>query len=292
MVQISTPPIGVVDARLRGGSSGCPSCASLSASANKLPKRGWDRPRSERLSPSPLVRGVALPNWGATTIPRSADRERSTPRGHHPSGLRSLSCFGPARSARLLWRRCDDGERTCLLQSRDRQRGLRHWRRAGRGRRTGRHRPSRSRGYAKAPLRGCCCPEAAVRAVPARLLLLRLLLSISWLTVQRVADSACTAMQCACAEWNQGRSVYWRDLSGLRVRPVRPGQDARRGDVRGAVPAPGAKWTITNSCDGCLTHDIAHLIASLTSSAIRRSSVRRPELPRQGLQVGGPSQLS
>jgi hypothetical protein len=96
--------------------------------------------------------------------------------------------------------------------------------------------------------------------------------SISWLTVQRVADSACTSMQCACAEWNQGRSLYWRDLSGLRVRPVRPGQDARRGDVRGAVPAPGAKWTITNSCDGSLTHDIAHLIASLTSSAIRRSS--------------------
>jgi hypothetical protein len=23
------------------------------------------------------------------------------------------------------------------------------------------------------------------------------------------------------------------------------------------LPAPGAKWTITNSCDGSLTHDIA-----------------------------------
>jgi hypothetical protein len=38
--------------------------------------------------------------------------------------------------------------------------------------------------------RGWLCPEAAVRAVPARLLLLCLLLSISWLTVEPGVRSA------------------------------------------------------------------------------------------------------
>ena len=46
--------------------------------------------------------------------------------------------------------------------------------------------PVRRRGRRRvdAPRRGRCCPEAAVRAVPARLLLLCLLLRSSWLTVE------------------------------------------------------------------------------------------------------------
>jgi hypothetical protein len=71
---------------------------------------------------------------------------------------------------------------------------------------------------------GCVCPEAAVRAVPARLLLLCLLLGSSWLTV----DGGCGRRRQSAASPGRtgsrgrvGQRGWWRSKPAAVAAPIR-----------------------------------------------------------------------
>ena len=115
----------------------------------------------------------------------------------------------------------------------------------------------------KRKARGCCCPEAAVRAVPARLLLLCLLLRSSWLTVE--GDRPVGAAGVLHRRGN--RAVSGRDQRPLPDSPSAPGANRRGSVAAGVRGGPVARPTRTALVAPCARRALLRATCSVLTAA-------------------------